>query len=231
MTPTRAGRFAGITRAEVWGYIMWGSMALVIAIPEITAAVHHGVPWPTISGMTGHLENRWSAVALIVVALIVVAAIHAVRFPASQHGPVVTLANQQKLGRTQSGRFTLAPDKVSNDERDDLSVAWLVFALAVVVVCSVVAAHMHNKSQFFVGYVLYGLIAVFFLIIPSALAYWFATDVAFPSIFRTLTLFQRRLPIAATILLIGFVILLIHLALYPWPNVFHQLQRTTPHSL
>jgi hypothetical protein len=55
-------------------------MALVIAIPEITAAVDHEVPWPTISGMTGHLEYRWSWVALIVVALIVFGAFHTVTY-------------------------------------------------------------------------------------------------------------------------------------------------------
>lgn len=54
----RSGRFAHVECSEVWGYVVWGAMALVIAISEITAAVDHKVPWPTISGMTGHLEYR-----------------------------------------------------------------------------------------------------------------------------------------------------------------------------
>ncbi len=122
MTTTNSGRFAHVDRSEAWGYVMWGAMALVIAIPEITAAVDHKVPWPTISGMTGHLEYRWSWVALIVVALIVFAAFHAVRYPWSQSGHLATQANQRKLGRTPAGRFTRALEKSSGSEKDEVMV-------------------------------------------------------------------------------------------------------------
>ncbi len=224
MTTTNIGRFAHVDRSEAWGYVMWGAMALVIAIPEITAAVDHKVPWPTISGMTGHLEYRWSWVALIVVALIVFAAFHAVRYPWSQSGHLATQANQRKLGRTPAGRFTRALEKSSGSEKDELSIRWLFIALAVVVVGGLLAARLNPHGKFFLGYVLYGLIAVVWIIVPSVLAFWFAKDVAFPTVFRTVAYLERRLHFVAVILLVGFVILLIHLALYPWPNIFHQLQ-------
>src|SRR4051812_9440900 len=52
-------RFAGLDMREAWGYGVWGTVGLVIAIPELTAAVSAGVPFPTISGTVGHLEVRW----------------------------------------------------------------------------------------------------------------------------------------------------------------------------
>ncbi len=79
--------------------------------------------------------------------------------------------------------------------------------------------------MFFLGYVLYGLIALVWIIVPSGLAFWFAKDVAFPTVFRTIDYLERRLHFVAVLLLVGFVILLIHLALYPWPNIFHQVQQ------
>jgi len=108
--------------------------------------------------------------------------------------------------------------------QDELSIRWLFIALAVVVVGGLLAARLNPHGKFFLGYVLYGLIAVVWIIVPSVLAFWFAKDVAFPTVFRTVAYLERRLHFVAVILLVGFVILLIHLALYPWPNIFHQLQ-------
>lgn len=224
MTTANGGRFAHIDRREVWGYIVWGAMALVIAIPEITAAVDHKVPWPTISGMTGHLEYRWSWVALIVVALIVFAAFHTVTYRWSLPGDLAIPATQRKLRRTPAGRLTMALDKSSDGEKDELSTRWLLIAFAVVVVGGLLAARLNPHGKFFLGYVLYGLIAVVWIVIPNVLALWFAKDVAFPTLFRTVASLERRLHFVAVILLAGYVILLIHLALYPWPNIFHQLR-------
>jgi len=224
MTTANGGRSARIGRRELWGYIVWGAMALVIAIPEITAAVDHKVPWPTISGMTGHLEYRWSWVALIVVALIVFAAFQTVTYQWSPPGDLAIPATQRKLTRTPAGRLTMALDKTSDSEKDELSTRWLLIAFAVVVVGGLLAARLNPHGKFFLGYVLYGLIAVVWIVIPNVLALWFAKDVAFPTLFRTVASLERRLHFVAVILLVGFVILLIHLALYPWPNIFHQLR-------
>ncbi|MCW3037597.1 MAG: hypothetical protein JWM17_2909 [Actinobacteria bacterium] len=224
MTTANSGRFAHVDRSEVWGYVVWGAMALVIAIPEITAAVDHKVPWPTISGMTGHLEYRWSWVALIVVALIVFAAFHSVTYRWSLPGDLATQANQRKLRRTPAGRLTRALDESSGSEKDELSTRWLLIAFAVVAVGGLLAARLKPHGKFFLGYVLYGLIAVVWVVVPNVLAFWFAKDVAFPTLFRTVAYLERRLHFVAVILLVGYVILLIHLALYPWPNIFHQLR-------
>jgi len=229
----RAGlkaRFAGIGRSEAWGYVVWGAAGLVIAIPEITAAVNAKAPWPTISGMVGHLEFRWSWVALIVVALIVSVAFHAARFPWRQRGQLAIQATERVLGRTVGGRFTMKPEPAEEGEKDQVAALWLLIALAVVIAGSVLVAALGLHDKFILGYVLYGLIALFWVVVPSGLAFWFARDVPFPTLFRTIGDLERRLHFATVLILAGLVILLIHLALYPWPAIFHQLQPPTVHS-
>src|SRR5207247_1946484 len=73
-------RFADVGRREAWGYAVWGTVGLVIAVPEITAAADAGVPFPTISGTVGHLEVRWTWVAVIVVGVIAASGFQAVRY-------------------------------------------------------------------------------------------------------------------------------------------------------
>jgi len=63
------------TRREVWGYTVWGAMGVVIAVPELWAALGgKSVEWPTISGTVGYLEYWHTWVALIVVGILVWAA-------------------------------------------------------------------------------------------------------------------------------------------------------------
>ena len=66
-----AGRFVGVTKSEAWGYVVWSIVGAAVAVPEIWAAASGSdFIWPTISGTVGHLEDKWSIVALAPVALI-----------------------------------------------------------------------------------------------------------------------------------------------------------------
>jgi hypothetical protein len=67
------------------------------------------------------------------------------------------------------------------------------------------------------GYVLYGLIAVAFLIVPNVLAYGFAKEVPFPTLFRTLADLDRRWHPLVLIIVAGLSVLVVHLVAYPWP--------------
>src|SRR5579864_2847065 len=56
------------TSRLVWGYAVWGAMGVVIAVPELWAAVGgKSVEWPTISGTVGYLEywHSWAAVMAV----------------------------------------------------------------------------------------------------------------------------------------------------------------------
>jgi hypothetical protein len=50
------------------------------------------------------------------------------------------------------------------------------------------------------------------------LAYWFAREVPWPTLLATITSLERRWRPAAAVALAGLVILMIHLALPPWPD-------------
>src|SRR5438445_5839002 len=78
-TIPRCRSVARVSARERWGYAVWGSVALVIAIPEVIAAAWNKATWPTISGTIGHLEEIWSPTAIIVVAGIVVIAVQAAK--------------------------------------------------------------------------------------------------------------------------------------------------------
>jgi hypothetical protein len=207
-------RFGDLTPSLKRGYGVWGSVAVVVAIPEIWAFV--GRPrWPTISGTVGHLEERWPIVAVAVVSVIVIIAVHAIRLPLRGR-ELVRQASGSAIGLTPSGRVTIRPDVTREVS------AWLYFpvALACIVGGSYLAASL-SDNRWILGYSIYGLIAVFGIIIPSILAYGPTPDAPFAGLFPTVADLQVRLHIVGLILLTGLVVLLIHLALYPWPDVSH----------
>jgi hypothetical protein len=190
----------------------------VIAVPEIWAAVAGDAgSWPTISGTTGHLEDLWKLTAVIVVALIVIAAAWAVGY-----GKPAPLAPRLRAGRPQVPQASA-----------QLAGEWWPYVyFGIAVVCTAVAslataglAGDGGEARFVVGYVMYGLIGFFFLFLPAtfgwALAFFFARDVPFPPILRTIHDLEKRVPLVALVVLAGLVILLIHLALYPWPDISH----------
>jgi len=229
-------RFGDVTKSEGWGYAVWGAMGLVIAVPELWAVGKDSdFAWPTISTTVGHLEDRWPAVALIPVALIVMAGYSALRFkPAS----TTLLADLQAIGRTPQGRLTRqdvtfaqlagyvpspagAPPPTGPPGIGPRRPPWPVLpyfltATLVVVVGSLLAARSGNR--FAVGYVLYSLIAVFWVILPNVAAYRFEKDVQFTTLIFTVSSLGRRLRIVASLVAALLMILLLHLAFYPWPS-------------
>jgi hypothetical protein len=203
-------RFGAVTPYERWGYRVWAAVGVVIAVPEIWAAGWGDGPWPTISGTTGHLEDLWKPTAIVVVALIVVAAARTLGYG------------------------------TRNRPSDDASVpsaeawnGWWAYAyffgavLCIALPSLLVAGYVPEgkESRFVLGYVMYGLIGLFFLVIPLgfgwALAHFFGVKVPFPTLFGTVAQLEKRVPVVALVVLAGLVILLIHLALYPWPDISH----------
>lgn len=220
-----ADRFGDVTRSEGWGYAVWSAMGVVIGVPEIWAAVAgDDFLWPTISTTVGHLQDRWPVVALIPVALIVMAAYSVFRF---QPAGTTIQADMQALGRTPEGRLTKqdvsfeqlagggAP--VVDATRRELPVV-PYFTIATLVVVSGASFAAASDNRFLVGYVLYSLIAIFWVVVPNVAAYWFHRDVPFTTMFFTVRCLGRRLQFVAALVAALLVILLLHLAFYPWPS-------------
>jgi hypothetical protein len=219
-------RFTDVSKSEATGYAVWTAMGLVVGVPEIWAAIEgDDFYWPTISTTIGNLQEQWPVVALLPVAVIVMGGYTVFRVRAI--GDTVVQADRQELGRTPEGRL-VKQDVAQYDqllgggapamsaERSEWPVVpYFAFATVVVVAGSLLASLSDDK--FHVGYVLYSLIAIFWIVIPNVAAYWFRKDFPYTNLFFTLNFLARRLQLVAALVAALLVILLLHLAFYPWP--------------
>ncbi|MEK6273966.1 MAG: hypothetical protein AABM30_01350 [Actinomycetota bacterium] len=229
--------FSGIDHREAWGYGVWLFFGVLVLVPELWAAFWgDSARWPTISGTVGALEYDYPVLALVVVGVIVLCVYSAFRYPPDRTGvlPVSDAPSEEAGGmegdpalpyRTPSGgRLTRSTAPV----REVGAVLYFGIALLVIVFCtSVAAATTDIDDEFPVGRTLYGLTALFWVVIPSLLAWpkHRAIDVPFPTLFETVRNLERRLRIVALTVAAGLVILLIHLVLYPWPSNIPDLSR------
>jgi len=208
---------------ERWGYAVWGVVLLVILIPEVWAAASKQKVWPTISGTVGHLEYMRDWVGLLVVAVIVWVVLEVVGYPRGPSGVRGRTARQGR--RTAGGRAT-----VRQQTGGEIPVLMLGAGALVVAVGSILTAELDSSDLYALGYVLYGSIALLCAAVPNVIAFVWAKDVPFPTFLATLANLERRAHFVMVLVLIGLTILLVHLALYPWPNIFHILKGPHPSS-
>ncbi len=207
-----------MSTSEKWGYAFWLFLGLVFGVPESWAGLANP-PWPALSDTIGHLDAVWPPTAVIVVAVVVIVAFYFVRVPVSQPG---TMAYGQGgpgrrtgagVGRTFNGRLSRTPADTSPVP----ALIYIPLALAAITIGSIIAA-VTSDDYWVLGYVIYGLIAIFLVIIPDVLAYWFAREVPWPTLLATVTNLERRWRPAAVVVLAGLVVLMFHLAFFPWPD-------------
>ena len=197
------------------GYWFWGVVIVGILLVELAGAAGHfldqhigvRIPWTTISGMVGHLEELWPTSAVFVVAIIAPAAFYALA-PASAN----------RVPRTSLGRRDPRPAP----EADPLPWyrAWVVFLLSAIVG---VIAVMSFDDDFVRAYFIYGSLFFFGIVVPSFLVVVVRREVGFTSLFCTIEHLRRRddwkARLATVALTAGLAILIIHLAFYPWPDI------------
>jgi hypothetical protein len=108
-----------------------------------------------------------------------------------------------------------------------------VVALSGIALASFAVANWWDdgKPHYHVGYVLYGLIGLLWIVVPSVLAFALAKDIPFPTFYRTVNNLEDWLAsrkrgagptlawLTSYLILTGLVILLLHLTLYPFPNI------------
>ena len=209
-------RFSGVSTTEKWGYGFWLFLGLVFGVPESWAGLA-SPPWPALSDTVTHLDALWPPTAVIVVALMVFVAYYFVRVPPGPAGqpPPAPGRRGAGTGRTYNGRLSRTPASISPVP----ALIYVPLALAAITVGSIIAAVASGGDFWVEGYVIYGLIAIFLVIIPNLLAYWFAREVPWPTLLATVISLERRWRPAAVVVLAGLVILMLHLAVPPWPDL------------
>jgi hypothetical protein len=191
-------------RDEINGYVFWGLVALFIGVPELLAAfsstLKADIPWPTITNLVGKdLERHHHWVALLVVGVIVVVTVHTFTYPAA---------------KKKAGRPVRHPSRA-------VHVSWSEWYIVVVAAAGALAgliASASGANTNELGYAIYGTLAVFGIVVPSVLAYWWNRVLAIPTLFATLAYLRVHAPWVAALVAALLVVLLLHLALYPWPN-------------
>jgi hypothetical protein len=220
--PRRVWTWATSNTHEAWGYVVWGTMGVVVAIPELMAAIGgQHIPWPTISGTVGYLEYWHSWVALIVVSVLIWGALHAVRVSstATELEDAPDSNPNRQLVCTAGGRLSVA-----RRAQPIRPIVYFPLALAVVVAGSAIVRIDRPGDKYLLGEVLYSLIGFWWIVLPGWLAYKHGRVVPFPTLFRTMRNLEQRARIVAAVFAAGIAVLLIHLALYPWPSVIPDLQ-------
>jgi hypothetical protein len=188
------------------GYWFWGPTVLIILAVELLGALSstfkNKIPWPTISSTVGHLEKRWDWVGVIVVGVITATAFQALAYKAG--------------ARTDTGRA----QRPGAPPAQRSGYSWLFVLIPGLIAIGLAIAFGASKIQ--LGYIIYGVLAVFGIVIPSLLAFVLNKEVRFPTLFFTLDRLRRRFHAAALLLVTGLAILVVHLAFYPWPDITHE---------
>jgi hypothetical protein len=197
----KQARLKEVTRR---GYWFWGPVAAAILLTEALGAASSklnewfgvDIAWPTISWTVGQLEDRWAGVGAVVVGLIACVVFYAVSKEDDSQGRTPP----PDPGRTTAIRFY------------GLWLSVLPAALAGFVLW------LTTEDKFFAGCVLYGTFAFFGVVLPSVLLRG-NREVRFPTVMFTVRQLRMARPWTAAILVASMAILLVHLALYPWPDI------------
>jgi hypothetical protein len=193
----------------------------VILLVELAGALGHWlekhigvhVPWTTISGMVGHLEDLWPTTAVIVVAVLAPAAFYSL----APVGPPTKLG---PLRRSSSGRWILG--EAEEGEKEDGAGGYPPWFVFVVCVAAAVAAILFLDDDFHRAYLVYGTLFLFGILLPSLIVLT-RRKIGFTSLFVTIGHLRERRDakavLATVALSAGLAILVIHLAFYPWPDI------------
>ena len=221
-------------RSEAWGYVFWLPLIFLLFLPAelLPVAWSSVMKWPTFSATVGHLEYRWGwPVPLIVVGVMVFTGVNAY----ARNQRQVTERARQQRGTTRgiyrdevySGRIVrLGPTPGSRPD-STFSRPWLYILVGIVVTIAATWVVWHLFGHWWGSYVLWGLVAIFVIVLPSVLAWRYAKHVPFPTLFRTAANLQNRYQMIGTLLLVFIVGLGVHLTLYPWPNIARLLKTSS----
>jgi hypothetical protein len=229
-------------RREIMGYLVWGAMGVIIAVPEIWAAAASGLPWQTISSSVGTgLTRDHTYVSLVVVIVLVIVGYYSFRYPLTRREPTAdaeartgTKVRERPYRRMErGGRLTLSTKRQPDADTGlvgTLGIVYFFATSAVIAGATILTDQISSGSpeRYHASYVLYGLIALFWILVPSVVALTMGHEAPWPTLFVTIKNLETRLgplfgSLAAAMVVAGLAILLLHLVLYPFPDITHIL--------
>jgi len=161
------------------------------------------IPWTTISGMVGHLEELWPTTAVFVVGIIAPAAVYALAPPPSHR-------------RTPRGRWLLRSGDVRRARWYGAPTALALSAVVGLIAVLVFDDDYHRAE------VIYGALFFFGIVVPSLLPL-VRLEPGFTALFATIQNLRRQRNVVAWLATValsgGMAILIVHLAFYPWPDI------------
>jgi len=192
---------------EKQGYKFWGPVALAITATELGGVFsktmkNWGAPWHTISSTIGHLEDMRPWFGVIVVAAIGISVFYAYIY-ALQGEPAPADTTPIAVGVPRS-RFTFR-------------YGWPTVLVLTGVTSFIGYETLHGDYE--LSYVIYGASLFFGVLVPLGLSRWAHKEVNFPSLFATMRYLRARFLFAAAFLFAWIGVAIVHLALYPWPNL------------
>lgn len=203
-----------LTTAERRALLYWLPIALAIGAVELAGALsgafRNFIPWPTISSTIGHLEEGASWVGVVVVGVITLAAFGTLKTKsgrdwADPHRPMASDPSNIEEAELDTRRRTL------------LRYGWPTVFLVTALIAFLV--HAVDGAKYVLGYAIYGSFLVVGILIPILLVHRARRATGFPSLLVALSALTRRLRATPAIILAGLAVLVLHLALYPWPDL------------
>ena len=201
-------------------------MGVVIAVPELLAAAGgNNFLWPTISTTVGHLQGRWPVLTLIPVALIVMAGTSVLRI---RLGDTALQADQRAIGRSPQGR--LIKQEVTFEQLAQGGIPPAPPAPRGVAGASVLRVRYrgrrHRRRRRLPRATAGSSSGTSSTRSSRSSGSSFRTsprtsskkDFPFTTLVFTVTALSRRLQFVAAFVAALLVILLLHLAFYPWPT-------------
>jgi hypothetical protein len=207
--------------AERAGLRFWGFVGGVFGFWEIGAAtakiwLGRASSWPTLSTTVGHLETLRAEVGVIVVAVIVFAGFYAITYTRS-----VTIADAEpprEHADSWSAKFAWMVDLGSYTP----PLVYLLYVLTTMPLVLLYSFGVVSLSQYQQGYLLYGALGLYGVLVPAVLYRLKKNWIKFPTLFATVDFLRTRFKRISIVVLAGLTILLVHLSLYPWPDLVRE---------